>query len=251
MKRAYVGVTDVTSFGQIERYRVYMDQIGDERLFAAGVMMSYKTLWGIKTSFAEVFPKKEMLSQIFKPCKNVINVLHFADYNGESGVEDWITGLQWCGPHVHALQLDMTWPDPQEIREFKRRCSNCTLIIQIGHAALAQITNELNEKIIPYAGSVDYLLFDQSGGKGVKLDVTQTIRCLDQITVATLGTVNLVVAGGLCAETMEVMVDISERFRNVSIDAQGKLRSSGDFRDPVEDERVFAYLHAAHEQVRR
>lgn len=52
----------------------------------------------------------------------------------------------------------------------------------------------------------------------------------------------LAVAGGLGPDTMELINPIAESFPDISIDAQGKLRPSGNALDPIDWNLAEKYL---------
>lgn len=113
----YIGITD---FSRLLEVRVMRDilEAHDNRgghVLHVGVMISYKTLYGIRSRWAKVWPNPMVLPLIFHNSR-VYNCLHYADYDDHPGLcEHLQRALSFAGSDVHALQLDMIWPDPDEL----------------------------------------------------------------------------------------------------------------------------------------
>src|SRR5512135_2342113 len=173
MEPPYIGMTDVPDADwltrMLNRY-LHADGHKSGRQLHAGVMMSFKTLNGLETKWAAAWPKKEEVAGIFIAHTDVLNVLHYADYDGIDPAENVARAATYGGPYLDAVQLDMVWPDPAAIRAFAERRPRLRVILQVGAKALAQVDEDadtLIERLKAYEDALDDVLLDMSGGKGV------------------------------------------------------------------------------------
>ncbi len=206
--------------------------------------MSYKTLNGIETKWSTAFPPKESITEIFS-LHETMNCLHYADYDNIDVAENLKSAIRYGGLNLHALQLDMVWPNPEDI--YKARCSTSKkieIILQVGKNALEQINNDPEEmvrRIISYGNNVNYILLDKSMGKGLGMDATALIPFVSAIKKY-LPSLGVVVAGGLGPTSMHLLEPLTKIFKDLSIDAQGQLRPSKNALDPVNWEMAKTYL---------
>ncbi len=250
----YIGITDFMNFQQVqdmlESFEVYRRQ-GSKRVLHIGVMMSYKTLHDIPSRWQNAFPPKETIASIFSSTK-VYNCLHYADY--ENGWPNFELGkrleraIAYGGQHIHALQLDMIWPHPSQILlGVHSSRKDIEVILQIGRKALDEIQNDpqlLVEKLRDYGGTIHRVLLDKSGGKGIGMNAIDLYPFAQAIRES-CPELGLVVAGGLGPERVYRVRPLAEKFPDVSIDAQGWLRPSGDALDPIDWNMAREYLKEA------
>lgn len=245
----YFGVTDFASHAQIIQALACIPGKLERRLHV-GVMASYKTVSGIKTKtgWENIWPRDEVLRSIFQPHPRVFNVFHYADFDSPSlTTVDLLTKIcKEAGPHLHGLQLDMIWPSYGLLSEFRSRFPGVELIVQISRNAI-EICNgdmkQIKQHVRRYRSlGVDYFLLDMSMGRGVPLDPMRTKSMIEDLMDIT-PLRSLVVAGGIGPETyFELLRPIFKWSNVISCDAQGKMRSSGKATDPIEMDRVCAYL---------
>jgi hypothetical protein len=99
------------------------------------------------------------------------------------------------------------------------------------------------------------VLLDRSMGKGKGMDAEVLLKFAHawQKTYPGSQTMGpeLIVAGGLGPSTMNLLEPIVRVFPDVSIDAQGRLRPSGDALDPIDWDMAEDYLRAALELIGR
>lgn len=222
------------------------------RYLMVGVMMSRKTLNGLETPWAKVFPPKEDIVNIFSASDRCLNTIHYADFEGH-GVDvcdNLQKVIEWGGPHLHAIQLDMTWPEPSQIWEavhISRRPIG--IILQIGRQALQEVDHD-PEKLVErfeadgYAQIVSGLLLDQSMGEGRLMNLDFAGRMIGVLKEA-LPEVRLAVAGGLGPDTLHIVEPLLAEYPDLSFDAQGKLRVSGKVQDQIDWDLAARYLKKA------
>lgn len=249
----YIGITDFTDESQVRAMLAVLRKASGNRLprkLGVGVMMSRKTLNGLPSRFNDIFPAKEKIADIFVNDPLTYNVLHYADYEGIDVLENLTEAAKWGGPNLHALQLDMIWPEPDVIKKFKELHSHIELIIQINPSAFKQVdfqTLGLVDRLKGYDYSLSGVLLDMSMGQGVPMSWLSLLPHLAGLN-ALLPKMALVVAGGLGPNSLDLVKPLVDCFvPDISIDAQGKLRPSGSYLEPIDWQMVERYLVRAME----
>ncbi len=244
----YIGITDFMNFGQVERMlKVFNEHKpqGSNRKLHVGVMMSYKTLKGIPNKWQNVFPPKETIANIFSS-DDTYNCLHYADY--DKNLDLWKSlahAIFYGGVGINALQLDMVWPDPTQIASAVHSSrKQIEVILQIGRNAMEDAGN--NPKVVAnrlgeYDGIIHRVLLDKSMGRGLGMDAQELIPFAQEIKTR-FPELGIVAAGGLGPETMHLVQPLVEKFSDISIDAQSRLRPSGNALDPVDWSMAEEYL---------
>lgn len=225
-----------------------------------GVMMSWETLNDEPTKWAKVFPKKEKIADIFLSRtdqvgleRNVFNVLHYADYEDHPILENLEKAVPWCGNNLHGLQLDMIWPDPNKVQEFHWRHPRIEIILQVNANALDAVGNDpekLVERLGNYNDSITYALLDKSMGRGLGMDAKALLPFATAIEDAIKEEklpygLKIAVAGGLGPDTLHLADPLIAEFPRISLDAQSKLRPSGNALDPLDLDLCTRYLEEA------
>ena len=229
-----------------------------DHLLGVGVMMSRETLYGLPSKWAAAFPPKESVASIFIDHPGVYNVLHYADYDNASDAKDFRKALSYGGPHVNAMQFDMIWPNPCEIAEALGRDNSgphpIKVILQVGRKAIALYDNNIGRiievlKLYRALNCLDYVLLDKSSGGGKEMDSELLLSYHKAIRRHfSREELQIVVAGGLGPESLDRLLAPFRRddaYLDISIDAQGKLRSSGNSLDPVDWDMAAAYYERA------
>lgn len=250
MLAPYIGITDFTSAGQVRRMANAFRRCGGpalRRKLAVGVMMSRKTLLELPTKWADVFPAKETIKDIFTDDPDVLNVLHYADYDDESQEQEFDFAAELAGGHLHALQLDMPWPEPTAVEIFRWYYPKTAVILQVGANAMDACNNDPDAvagRITEYGDTIDAVLLDKSMGRGLGMDAAALLPFAD--TIATRHPrLALAAAGGLGPDTLHLIKPFLTPFPAVSIDAQSKLRPSGNAMDPVDWDMAELYVERA------
>jgi hypothetical protein len=250
----YIGITDFTNFEQVtkmlEVFRRHK-QSGSQRVLHVGVMMSYRTLNGIETKWSKAFPPKEKISSIFgltDDASDLYYCLHYADYSNDTRFTDLARGIEFAGPWVNAIQLDMPWPDPGMVVSGVRASrEQVEVILQVGKKAIEEANNDPAEVVMrleDYEGIIHRVLLDKSMGRGIGMDAQGLISFAHAIKNR-FPNLGLVVAGGLGPDSLNLVEPLVREFPGLSIDAQGKLRPSGDALDPIDWDMAGSYLAKA------
>jgi hypothetical protein len=252
----YIGITDFMTADQVRIMTEVFPKSSDwNRQLGVGVMMSRKTHLGIPSRWANAFPQNEDVASIFLDAPSVFNILHYADYEDLTKQSELEDVLRLGGLNLHALQLDMIWPDPEMVHRAiaahghqHRRLVD--IILQVGANAFTLAGNTpvcVVNRLAAYdsAGILKYVLLDRSMGQGRAMDAGSLIPFIDAIRTAYPKT-RIVVAGGLGPDTIGLVQPIVRKYPGeISIDAQGRLRQSHSALDPIDWSMAEEYLRKA------
>lgn len=236
MKREpYIGITGFMTREEVDEVMRAIPE-GSTKKFMVGVLASQKTIAGLPNKWPERYPITRDIARIFSDDERALNLIHYGDgmkhHKGLGKVLISIT-REYVGPNLHGFQLNMTWPEAEEIREFKAEYPEMQIVLQAGTRTLKD-TDESAERLVNSFktafpnGEVDYLILDLSGGLGKELNPDLIMRHIEAIETANLD-VGVVLAGGLHGKNSHIVAPILRRFPNTGTDAEGKLR------DPITD----------------
>lgn len=253
---AYIGITGFTDKSQVEAMLAVLREASGSRLIrklGVGVMMSFQTLNGILSS-SGVFPAKEKIAEIFPADSLAYNILHYADYKGCDILASLDNAARWGGPNLQAIQLEMVWPDPAVICEFKELHPRIQLIIQINYSTLSQVYNQplkLVTWLKRYGQSLNGVLLDMSVGKDLFLPknlflswwkILPHLACINIY----LPDLQLAVAGGLGSDSLYLVKPLLDCFvPEIGIDAEVHPRPDGKMLEPVDWQMAEDYLLGA------
>lgn len=194
---------------------------------ACGILVSRTTLWGQKGAYPERYPKITDVHTMILQRPNILYVAHFHGRD-DTLADDLVRLMEFSGPYLSAVQLNMTWPDTHLLWEFKKKFPFLSLIIPINRKAI--IRNSLSstlKKAESYKEVADAFLFDLSEGRGIPLSVEGTREFLQTFSVLKEKEgIRLAIAGGLCAASLKEkeVGQLIRDFPDVSIDAESGLR---------------------------
>lgn len=190
----------------------------------------------VREEVTKEFPTPEEMAGGFTDDPDVLNTIHYADLYGPNG--PWkanespniFKNLELCvrygGKNLHAIQLDVTWPDVDEIDRFKTAHPDLKIILQLGKFAFEEADNDpqrVVDLLDQYGDSIDYALVDMSMGKGKEMEAGGLLPILRLIQKELPG-LGLATAGGLGPDSIDLLEPIAREFPGISIDAQGRLK---------------------------
>ncbi len=245
----YIGVCDFLTKEQVEDMSQFFKQSvrSSQLQLMVGTMTSYKVLNGIETKWSKVFPRPEQLKDIFSvQDDHLANTIHYADYDNNANLCKTLCNLvELCGEGLDAIQLDMVWPDVKELERFKKQ-HDLPVVLQVSSKAMTACGDNpisVAEKVrFEYDDFVSHVLLDCSMGKGVLINVPLIEGYIQAIKIKT--SAEIAIAGGLGPETINQAEDLIKTYR-VSIDAQSRLRATGNSEDPIDWSRAKDYLQKA------
>lgn len=252
LDRPYIGITDICSAEQgtalVDVLRSTYRPFWTPRL-GVGIMMSYKTLNGIDTKWAKAFPKNEDIESIWPADPDVYNVLHYADYDGNPLLPNLQKAMRYA-PSCDAIQLDMVWPNPHDVLEFRMSYPDTAVFLQVSDPALTRCSRYVAKAaayVAMYQDALDVALLDMSMGTGKSLDEDLLGSLVDALFEECPG-LSLAVAGGLGPDTLHLADSLFKKDPQLSIDAQSRLRPSGNALDPLDMGYCERYLRGAAER---
>ena len=160
---------------------------------------------------------------------------------------------------LNAVQLDMLpWHTEAEYLDFIEQIKSETglkVLLQAHGEAMKELgPRGVVQKLGQYASSIDYVLFDASHGKGLRLDASALRPFLEAgYSSESLSGTGFSVAGGLNAEIVrqdlpQLLVD----FPDLSWDAEGQLHPTDvNGKRPIDMQAAKQYLEASAAVLRR
>jgi len=243
MRQPYIGITGFMTRQEIEHMLAQFPSDSDRRLMV-GVLASSKTIRGLPVNWAGRYPDVREINQIFVRSLKALNLIHFHHSNthGDSLVNELLLLASIAGPNLNGFQLNVRWPDPLVLREVKLVHPDLKFVLQIGGGAMKAVGHDvvkLANQVAEYDGLVDYLLLDPSGGTGTPFNTDLALQYLRVLSLRGFD-IGLGVAGGLGPDNLGCLLSIAREFPQVSIDAEGRLRSGED--DHLDLENASTYL---------
>jgi hypothetical protein len=243
----YIGVTDFASHSQVCQALACIPNHVKRRLHV-GAMMSYKTLRNIPTQIGweKIWLDEDGLNALFQRQSNVFNVLHYADYGTPALTtkEDIILACKKGGTDLDGLQFDMIWPKVELLYAVKDRYPSIEIILQVSKKAITEAEQRgesVEKNIEAYADLADYVLLDYSMGRGEIMSAAYMVSYAERIA-RIVSPNRIAVGGGLGPKTYHLLEPLLAANKDISCDAQGKLRSSGSAVDPIEMDLVCPYI---------
>ncbi len=236
--RPYIGITGFMSRDEVKwAWDAFKNtRLVPDYMLMVGVLASLKTLYGHTNKWPNRYPAVENISGIFIQDPGMLNLVHYNSKNTDMLFVQLMALTELIGSELfNGFQLNIAWPDELELLSYKSHYPDKKIVLQIGSGAFKEIENspkKLVERLGLYAGLIDYILLDMSGGKGKPLDTEILKEYLRAIKVSFAGIdIGLGVAGGLGPDTMHLVNPLSEEFSDLGIDAEGKLRNENDHLD--------------------
>lgn len=230
--KPYIGVAGFMNRGEAEEVLAVFPKDSSRQLMV-GVLASEQTLGGQPNERPNRFPGRMMVEHVFPDSPLALNIVHYntsspATLTSQMGAFAELFG----GPNFHGFQLNLAWPPPGKLANYRRTCEGVIVLKIGGHAfgVAEHSPKKVAEKVAEYRGLVEYLLLDSSCGRGQPLDTEQARAYLRELREKDLG-IGLGVAGGLSAETLYLVEPLVEEFPDLSIDAEGRLRGENDHLD--------------------
>lgn len=233
----YIGITGFTHHDQVSEVLNSSLAGNTDRLVMAGVLVSNRTLRGETNKWPNRYPRPELLKNIFPRFKCLLNLIHFNTKEPENLLDDMCKAQDIVGVNCDGFQLNIAWPDPKVLEKYKTKAQfrRKVVVLQCGSKAIEEVGRNsvrLALKVKEYAGLIDYVLVDPSGGYGKEFDCHFAFNCFRHL-MEHAPDVGAGIAGGLHAENVsDMLTALLQRFE-FSIDAEGKLRNKDDHLDMV------------------
>ncbi len=227
----YIGITGFMSSTEVSRV-LNTVPANSKRMVMVGVLASSDTIQGIANSRPRRYPKHDQMGGIFQDHPHALNLIHFNTKNRKFLFSQMMRARILAWRYCHGFQLNMAWPGTDILMNVLGEMPKSTIIVlQVGSRAFEMIDHspkKLADKIeSQYGGLIHYVLLDASGGLGKPMDA-EALRPYLRALGARRLPIGLAVAGGLCADTLDLILPLVDEFPTLSIDAEGKLRDKND-----------------------
>jgi phosphoribosylanthranilate isomerase len=249
MIHPYIGVTGFMSSEEVSAVLQGLPTKSPRKLMV-GVLASSKTIQRIPNKWPNRYPNPEDIAGIFVRHPAVLNLVHFHTKESERLLEQMVEVTELGGENFHGFQLNLKWPNPRTIEDYKERYPEKVLVLQCGGGALVEVgenPQSLADAAKMYEGVCEYLLIDPSGGHGTPFDSAKGLAFLQALNSSIRGML-FGIAGGLSPETLDLLEPIAEAFPGTSIDAEGRLRDYNDYLDVAKAKRFVALADAVFRQ---
>lgn len=229
--RPYIGVTGFMLQAEVKMVVEEFLSAGPyavkDYMLMVGLLVSHKTLTGGTNRFPARYPKIKDVGELCFNSPYVLNLVHFNTHNKHFG-EELIRIMELAGRDLNGFQLNISWPDPNEIYKARNHDPLTHIVVQVGGEAFKKVDNnpkQLAERLREYIDLADYVLLDPSGGTGQPMNVSTTREYLSEIYSQGLHQrLGTGIAGGLYSENIGMIEPLAREFKNLSIDAEGRLR---------------------------
>lgn len=256
--RPYIGITGFMSGEEVAAaLRIFREKKENIRNFAGaeiiqhkpdymlmiGVLASLKTFYGMTHNRPNRYPRLDDISKIFfLRHEDALRTIHYHSKKAENLFVQLMALTEFLRGEFDAIQLNIPWPSSAEMWSYKLRYPDKKLILQINSEALEIVGHsevKMAHRIDAYyaQGLIDYIVLDESGGKGTLSDPVKTknyIRAIERHTGnwPKQFRPNIVVAGGLNSGNIaDILKPVSEEFPGISTDIETGVRNEGDHLD--------------------
>jgi len=233
MEKPYVGVTGPTSIEEVDSiiHAFSEANYGMEtpHIPMLGYLVSLKTLNGEQISNKR-YPTFGELSELIKRADNkVLTMIHYNSRERSTladQIRDIFEGL-YSNHLCRALQLNIVSPDKEQVALIKKRFPKMQIVLQASGSFMGNRTpQELSREIGSYGRSIDYVLIDPSGGRGLEFEIDKSVGIFKELNEK-LPYLTIGFAGGFTHENTAGRIKDLMRKAQTSqfcIDAEGGLR---------------------------
>lgn len=242
MERPYVGITGFVSDSEVVEI---LDALPDmQHALMVGVLVSELSLSGMPSKNPNRYPRVKDIHRIFVDDRRVLNMVHYQAQTTEGLAQQLEVLVEGCGPWLHGLQVDLDEPPVEVLREFKARHPDLKLVVQVNHNMfrLADYSPQrLAQKASSYTRIAEYLHFDLSNGDGTLCSCDLLANFVAAMKRARVP-FQLGIGGGLGVYTLHTVKQLLRQYPDLSIDAEGRLRTSDD---KLDTDQAIEYLRRA------
>ena len=227
--KSYIGITGFMNQQEITSILNLMPE-SSNKLLMVGVLASLKTMRNLPNKWSNRYPKIGDIMNIFPEHPLALNLLHYNTKEPDTLYKQLVEITELGIENLHGFQLNIPWPDPDELNKYCSLYPDMQIVLQIGSQAFQAVENSpdcLATYVPEYRGIVEYILLDPSSGTGTLLDTEEIRGYLEVLSEERLG-MGIGIAGGLSSTTLNLIEPLLEEFPRLSIDAEGRLRDQND-----------------------
>ena len=232
MTKSYIGITGFMSLSDALHV---MDTVPNkaDRLVMVGVLASLKTLRGIQNSRPNRYPTIDKIAGIFPSHPQALNLIHYNTKEKDTLGDQLVAMTKFGGANMHGFQLNIAWPSLDVLAKYRKAYPAKQIVLQVGGHAFEMVNHspeQLAPRVEQYEQVAEYVLLDLSGGQGKPFDPDRIRDYLLALRTHNIK-MGLGVAGGLSPLTLNLVEPLAKEFPNLSIDAEGRLRTQEDHLD--------------------
>jgi len=232
VRKPYIGITGFMSLSDALHV---LDAIpaNTDRLVMVGVLASLKTMRGIQNKWPNRYPIMDKIAGIFPNHPSALNLIHYNTKEKDTLGDQLAAMTEFGGANMHGFQLNIVWPALDVLGEYRKKYPTKQIVLQVGGHAFETVNHspeQLAVRVAEYNGTVEYVLLDPSGGYGKPFDPERARNYLAALRAKNLN-VGFGVAGGLSPTTLNLVEPLAMEFPDLSIDAEGRLRTQEDHLD--------------------
>ena len=255
--KPYVGITGPVNTFEVEsickKFRESGYSMGSPHIPMLGFLVSYKTLNNLPTAnkrYPQVHVLRDLLAETQK---DVLTMVHYNTKEMPSlagqvaQIFDGIYQNKLC----RALQMNIIWPDVRQVRAVREKFPEMQIVFQASHKAMENKSpKEIIAGIGEYGDTLDYVLIDPSGGRGLEFDIEQSLAVYSELREK-LPDLTVGFAGGFNGRNVDTVVEkliAKLGSTDFCIDAEGGLRDkiSEEYGDDILNiDSVRRYLQKA------
>ena len=251
----YIGVTGFMSRAEVNEALAMIPEGSTHRLMV-GILMSSKTFTGLPNKWPGRYPKKEAAADIFIDDPRALNLIHYNTDNRDQLHHELTDITRFVGAdRFDGFQINMRWPCATELRNYQSIFPDKIIVMQVGGGALEDVGRIGHLGGLLYlcydhraccSWIVDSILIDPSGGKGMPLNAEEgAVHLRDVRDHYHTKEIGIGIAGGLGPETLHLIEPLMREFPDLSIDAEGRLRTPQP-EDALDLEKMRNYLKGAY-----
>jgi hypothetical protein len=231
MLAPYIGVTGFMKKTEVSAALETLDRLpnASTHKLMVGVLASSKTLAGRSNKWPNRYPDVQDIAALFPLHRRTVNLIHYATDDRRALADQLEMLVHLGGKRLDGFQLNIRWPEPATIVV----PPDLRIVLQLGRGALEESGNDpefVAKCLDAYGGVITDVLVDASGGRGIPIDPGAA-----QAYVRAIGArhprLGIGVAGGLSSQTVGLLRPLAGLFPNLSVDAEGRLRTAEDHLD--------------------
>ncbi len=232
--KPYIGVTGITCIEDVE---IMKHALGDSYgMF--GILVSSNTLNG-ENPHRGRYPNIKIVKDLLEEMpENALRAIHYNSENIENVSNDVNKIVNLTNGLCNCVQLNMEYPPLDQVISIKDENKDLKIIFQLGKDSMGEGSHkDILPKMKPYVPYIDYILIDASGGSGLEMKITDTLKYAKSLK----NLKPLTFAGGLNGDNIHLFMSLIEEF-DASIDAEGKLMN---YHDILDHNKVDTYVRIA------
>ncbi len=230
----YIGITGVTTTAQVrsleETFQSTREGLPDHILHI-GLLVNQTP--EVPVDRRHLYPSKKTCRTICSfGDSRVMNTLHITDTSGSRANHlghDLKSILNETGV-PDAIQLDLSWPCPQQIKDgLDKHLPDLSIILQVNFREIHEDSSigptALALKLKRYAGLITHIVLDGSLGRAIPLDLKKISPYLKKIREYHPD-LRIVIVGGLGPDSLPEYQEIEIFLPHLSFDAEGELQKT-------------------------